>query len=149
MNTTRAFLTDHTVIRLNGHPFAPIDALLRHEAGIAWLKHTLAEPFDGPTVVITHHGVHPLSVHPKYANEAASAAFVSDLGPLLAKAPLWVHGHVHDSFDYRAHGSRVVANPRGYPKNHNEVNMASWLRFENEGFDPQLVLEVGEENCVA
>jgi hypothetical protein len=60
----------------------------------------------------------------------------------LAKAPLWLHGHVHDSFDYRAHGSRVVANPRGYPLNLREVNMASWLRFENQDFDPMRLIDV-------
>jgi hypothetical protein len=33
---------------------------------------------------------------------------------LLPQADLWLHGHVHDSFDYWA-GCRIVANPRGYP----------------------------------
>ena len=142
MNIARSFLTDHSAIRLAGHPFAPVDALMRHEAAISWLKCALGQPFDGPTVVVTHHGVHPLSVHPKYVEEGASAAFVSDLGPLLSKADLWVHGHVHDSFDYRVHGSRIVANPRGYPLNHREVNRADRLRFENGAFDPMLVIEV-------
>ena len=78
----------------------------------------------------------------------ASSAFASDLGTLLGQADLWVHGHVHDSFDYRAHGSRVVANPRGYPLNHRDSNMASRLRFENDGFDPMLVIDVRDDRLV-
>ena len=149
MSEARTVMLDHKVIRYGGFRFAPVDALLRHEASLAWLKDQLEQPFDGPMVVVTHNGVHPLSVHPKYADEVASASFVSNLGLLLAKAPLWVHGHVHDSFDYRVDGSRVVANPRGYPENHREVNIASWLRFENQGFDPQLVIEFDEHRAFA
>ena len=27
---------------------------------------------------------------------------------------LWVHGHMHESYDYEVYGTRVVCNPRGY-----------------------------------
>ena len=30
------------------------------------------------------------------------------------RAALWIHGHMHDSFDYEINGTRVVCNPRGY-----------------------------------
>lgn len=30
---------------------------------------------------------------------------------------LWVHGHMHDPFDYEIYGTRVVCNPRGYAPN--------------------------------
>jgi len=53
-------------------------------------------------VVITHHGVHPDSVHPRFAGSSLNPAFISDLTPLVAKADLWIHGHVHDSFDYQS-----------------------------------------------
>lgn len=36
---------------------------------------------------------------------------VSDLLPLLPRASLWLHGHIHDRVDYGVHGCRVVANP--------------------------------------
>ena len=55
---------------------------------------------------------------------------------------LWLHGHVHDSFDYRVGGCRVVANPAGYVLN--RIVEASGTRFEleNRNFDPKLVLNV-------
>ena len=70
-------------------------------------------PFDGRTVVVTHHGVAPLSIHPRYGDERVNAAFASDLRHMLDLADLWIHGHVHDSFDYRVGDARIIANPRG------------------------------------
>lgn len=61
--------------------------------------------------MVTHHGVAPPSVHPRYADDPVDGAFVSDLGPLLELADVWIHGHVHDSFDYRVGQSRVIASP--------------------------------------
>lgn len=142
MNAARSFMVDHTDIRLNRQPFSPINALLRHEAARAWLTTELATPFDGPTVVITHYGVHPLSIHPRYAGDIVKAGFVADLGPLLDQADLWIHGHVHDSFDYRVGRSRVVVNPRGYARNLGQVNQVRSLNFENTAFETQLVVEV-------
>jgi hypothetical protein len=71
-----------------------------------------------------------------------NAGFITDLTPLLDKATLWVHGHVHDSFDYRVNGARVVANPRGYAKNRSAVTTPDQLVWENPAFDAKLVVEV-------
>lgn len=146
MNAARSFMVDHTEIRLNRQPFAPIDALLRHDAARAWLTAELAVPFDGPTVVVTHHGVHRQSIHPRYAGDLVNASFVSDLSALLAQAALWIHGHVHDSFDYRVGQSRVVVNPRGYALNRHTVNTVRALRFENAAFDPMKLVVVATES---
>lgn len=133
MQAAEECLNDHGSIRLAGKRFLAKDALYRHVTSRNWLQEKLAEPFAGKTVVITHHAPHPQSVHEKYQGDLLSAAFVSDLTPFLGHCPLWVHGHVHDSFDYVMHGTRVVANPRGYP-------VASGS--ENGAFDPSLVVEV-------
>ncbi|HHJ15617.1 MAG TPA: hypothetical protein ENJ80_02855 [Gammaproteobacteria bacterium] len=76
----------------------------------------LAEPFDGQTVVVTHHAPSSQSVHPRYARDLLTRAFASNLEHLMAgdRAAAWVHGHMHESFDYKVHGTRVVCNPRGY-----------------------------------
>src|SRR5439155_709852 len=42
---------------------------------------------------------------------------------------LWIHGHTHTFFDYRAGGARVICNPRGYPG-------------EATGFRPDLIVEI-------
>lgn len=103
-----------------------------HREAHAFLRTALAEPFDGPTVVVTHHGPHRLSIGPKFAGDPAAACYVSHL-PELVRPPvtLWVHGHVHQSMDYVVDGTRVLANPRGYAGPNG-----------NPDFDPTLIVEV-------
>ena len=111
--------------------FRPQEALLLHRRSVAFIAAELAKPFAGPTVVVTHHAPHMGSVHPRYESDLLSAAYVSDLGEIFdaGQPALWVHGHVHSSFDYRVGDTRVLCNPHGYGS-------------ENLGFDPALVVEV-------
>lgn len=75
-------------------------------------------PHAGPTVVVTHHAPSPQSIPLRFAGSPLNANFVSDAEWLLQgrRARLWIHGHLHDSFDYEVDGTRVVCNPRGYAK---------------------------------
>jgi len=116
--------------------FTPADSAALCEGNKRWLRAMIAEPFAGPTVVVTHHAPSPRSIHPRFAESILNPCFVSDAESLLdgSRVALWVHGHSHDSFDYEVHGTRVVCNPRGYAK-HDSV--------ENRLFDPGLVLDVG------
>ncbi|MBQ0920448.1 metallophosphoesterase [Hydrogenophaga aromaticivorans] len=150
-NRTQRQLMEHAELRISDHRqirtesgsyFSAADALREHETSRAWLASELARPYDGKTVVITHHGPHPLSVHPRYVGDPTNAAFVSDLSNLLRGPDLWLHGHVHDSFDYTVAGCRVVANPRGYPRNASSCDLEKNLLFENPNYQCALVLEV-------
>ena len=143
MRRTRRSICDHSSIRVSdGAYFMPEHALAEHLKSRAWLLEQLSAPFDGKTVVITHHGVHRNSVHPRYSGDIVNAAFVSDLTPLLTRADLFVHGHVHDSFNYDVGRCRVVVNPRGYARNRLYADAPEQLAWENEAFDPQLVIDV-------
>ncbi|MDX1669491.1 MAG: metallophosphoesterase, partial [Limnobacter sp.] len=114
----KAFLPDYKLIRFRGDKFTPAAAIGLHETNVNWLASKLDEPFEGKTVIITHHAPHPGSIHPRFALSPINAAFVSDLSNLMGKADLWLHGHMHDSFDYNVHTdhgqTRILANPRGY-----------------------------------
>ena len=134
MRTAQYGLNDHRLITWRKQPwerFRPEEALLLHASSKAFLEETLATPFAGPTVVVTHHGPQWLSVHPRYRADLLTAAFVSDLSALIMdfQPNLWVHGHVHSSFDYSVGQTRVLCNPHGY-----------W--DENPDFDPALVVEI-------
>ena len=136
-------LKDHQVIRTETGLFTADRALALHQQSRNWLARELAAPFEGKTVVITHHAPHALSVHPRFAGDPMNATFISGgLDDLIAKADLWLHGHVHDNFDYTFAGCRVVANPRGYAQNRNQVAAACELRFENPAFLWNCVLDV-------
>lgn len=113
------------------------DTLAMHRTQRAWLRQALVEPFDGPTVVVTHHGPHRGSLAPRFAADWVSTAFINELPPAFFDVPvLWVHGHTHASFDYRVGGCRVLCNPRGYQTGRSVVP-------ENLQFDAGLVVEIG------
>ncbi|SCK11232.1 Predicted phosphoesterases, related to the Icc protein [Variovorax sp. HW608] len=144
MTESSRYLADYTAIRIEEprtsnsrgtRRLIPMDTLLIHRRHRAWLRRKLAEPFAGPTVVVTHHAPHRKSLAPRYAEDWSSGGFVNEMPPEFFKVPvLWIHGHTHDSFDYRVDGCRVVSNPRGYMNWHGE--------FENARFNPGLVIEV-------
>ncbi|MDR6202145.1 metallophosphoesterase [Paraburkholderia graminis] len=143
MREAERCICDHSVIRVGERKsFTPEIARAEHMKSRAWLQEQLALPFYGTTVVVTHHGPHPKSVHPRYAGDLLSAAFVSELTSLVAQADLWVHGHVHDSFDYKVGKCRVVANPRGYARNRQYAESPDKLEWENPIFNAELVVEV-------
>jgi len=86
-----------------------------YERSRQWLTSKLAEPFDGKTVVITHHAPTEWSW-----NDAPGAlkklAYCSDLKELFHEYDItaWFHGHIHSQGDYRIAGARILSNPRGY-----------------------------------
>lgn len=122
------FLTDFRVIGYGRsdrwstkHKFKPGEMRSLHLASRAWLDAILAQPFDGKTVVVTHHLPSLKCVHPKYLKDEQgrlfSAAFASNLDGLIERhqPELWIHGHTHDNVDVTIGKTRIVANPVGYP----------------------------------
>jgi predicted phosphodiesterase len=141
MDAAARYVVDHVKVRKAGRYFTPHDALVLHQRARAWLAKKLDQPFNGKTVVVTHHAPHPNSVHADFTDHPANPSFVSDLTPLLGKSALWIHGHTHSSFRYSVSGTEVVANPCGYVRNRAEPDVRH-LRFENAAFDPRFVVEV-------
>lgn len=132
MQTGLQGLTDFRLIECGDRSFTPEDYAELNRLDTVWLEEKLDEPFDGKTVVVTHHLPSKRSVAERYKNELMSACFASDLDRLMGKSVLWVHGHTHDSFDYELKGTRVVCNPRGYAPSRNNQ--------ENADFNPELLI---------
>jgi predicted phosphodiesterase len=144
MALSRPYIVDFRAIRSGNSPFTPEASVELHLAARAWLEARLAARFDGKTVVVTHHAPHPGSVHARFADHPANGGFVSNLEALMGRAAVWVHGHTHNSFDYRVDGTRVVCNPRGYVlmKRGPEGAEPPIVKAENPEFDPAMTLEV-------
>lgn len=125
-------LSDFRQIRAeNYRRIRPTDLIAEAVQTKDWLRMKLAEHFDGPTVVITHHAptLRSLQDNP-HAGTDLDAAFANRWEDLMGadQMALWVHGHSHTAVDYDVAGTRVVSNPRGYPG-------------EETGFCPDLVIE--------
>lgn len=133
MREGQTYLNDFRLIGDGGKCFSPARSIELHEASLAWLKSELAKPFDGKSVVVTHHLPSARSVAERFKDSLLTACFASNLDYLFGKMVLWVHGHTHDCMDYEANGTRVVCNPRGYVTSHST---------ENRFFEPTLVVEI-------
>jgi hypothetical protein len=142
MEAAEAAVLDYQRINTQRGLLRADQALAEHLRSRDWLERELSRNGAGCTVVITHHAPHPASIHPRYAGNPINSAFVSDLTGLVEQADLWLHGHVHDSFDYHVGRCRVVSNPRGYAQNRRAVSSPGDLQFENPAFQPDLVIEL-------
>jgi predicted phosphodiesterase len=122
MRLATPFMVDYRLIRkADGSLLTAQDTVRLHERDRNWLAKHIAEPFDGPTVVITHHAPHPRSVAQRFKGNPINGGFVSNLEDLMPGVDVWIHGHTHDGFDYvvdhvDGRKTRVLANPAGYRK---------------------------------
>lgn len=126
-------MADFSVIMNGNKTFIPEDSIQLHNQSVGWLKCMLSEPFEGNTVVVTHHAPSAISVHPRYASNLLTPAFASNLEDMMDedRAKLWIHGHMHNPSDYEINGTRILCNPRGYA--HYETT---------HDFNPSLVVSV-------
>ncbi len=130
-------MNDFRLIHLTGfdRTLEPLDTEKWHHASKKWLQGKLT-PSSHDTlknVVITHHAPSARSVPKIYQADELSPAFASDMEGFISDLPidLWIHGHIHDSFDYHIGDTRVICNPRGY--------LAHEL---NDGFIADLTVEI-------
>lgn len=139
----RRSMPDFSAIDIGMRRIRPNDLARLHQEQRDVVEDALSAPFDGPTVVVTHHAPHPKSLRSELFRDATDGSFASDLEPLiLAHQPeAWIHGHVHHRWDYRLGRTRIVCNPRGYSVSRRN-GRGEAVSLENPRFDPQLVIEV-------
>jgi predicted MPP superfamily phosphohydrolase len=134
----RVGMRDHRRITWRKRPqwkrFRPEEAEALHAESLAFLGETLTDRSarsGRPAVVVTHHAPSTRSIAPQFQGDPLNASFVSDLDAFILRTrpTLWLHGHVHASFDYRIGDTRVICNPRGYDR-------------ENPSFDPKLLISL-------
>jgi Icc-related predicted phosphoesterase len=146
MSEARYTMNDYHIIYRSAQAFdakysgklIPFNTYLTHGQHRTAIESALTNQGEGQkTVVVTHHGPTLQSVHDRYWKENLNYAYVSDLSELIReRAPtVWVHGHVHDSFEYKEAGTWVFTNPKGYPNGYgtheNEL-------FKESGVIPKL-----------
>jgi predicted phosphodiesterase len=126
-------LNDFKLIKEGVGSFTPKDSVQSFTDSVSWLESKLKVAHTGKTIVITHHLPSSNSIAEKYANDPLNPCFASNLDYLFGMTDIWIHGHTHDSFDYRVRNTRVICNPRGY---------VQYGQAENKCFNPELVIEI-------
>lgn len=121
------------------HHINPFYTKAAHDQAVAWLKEELAKPFDGKTVVVTHHAPTAQMLNPhfwKNKKDGLSPAYASNLEYLInPPVDLWISGHTHYSIIQMVNNIAVVSNCRGYPLEVSE-------RSRGDTFNPALVIDI-------
>lgn len=136
MLNIKSIMNDYHTVRIRRgsvyHKLRPIDTFEEHNRSKELIK-IATETWDGDVVILGHHAPSRNSIHEKYRHDIISnGAFCSNLDDFIISQPkikLWIHGHVHNPFDYQIGDCRVVCNPYGYPG-------------EKTDFNPNFVVEV-------
>ena len=137
MHTARDGLRDHKRITWRKEPwtrFRPEEAAALHRRSRKFLETELAKVHPGPVIVVTHHGMTLEAIAPMNQRSLLSAAYASELLPLVDRhrPTAWIAGHTHHPMRLRRDATRLVSNPRGYPG-------------ECSSFDPAFVMEIADD----
>jgi len=128
-------MNDYRLIRLSKmyRRLSPNDTMAWHARSVRKLREFLDIGDPARTIVVTHNAPSIRSIADRYRADPVSAAFASDLEDLILEyqPQLWIHGHTHESFDYKLGKTRVVCNPRGYA-----------AVEENKRFRPDCMVEI-------
>lgn len=115
-------MTDYRKIRkLPGYSrLRSLDVALIHKKSRKWLSESLKSS-SGPSVVVTHHAPSLQSAPDKYKEDIVTSAYASNMEAFINehKPDIWLHGHMHNSSNYKLGDCRVVCNPRGYKGEYN------------------------------
>ena len=131
MEIVSSGINDHRRISYDGIKFTTQQALALHLKSREWLLKNLNTPFDGKTIVVTHHGPSAVCQHKDYSLSPISTAFHSQMDEIVGMADLWICGHTHFNIDTLVNGTRLISNQFGYVGHD-----------ENNDFDPCLIIDV-------
>ena len=126
-------VNDFRKISIGDRSFNHDDFLELHQKSRNWLSSALAEPFEGKTIVVTHHAPTFWSWQERF-DDPLLHAYCNDLKALLHQYDIsfWFHGHTHYVQDYLCAGTHIMCNPRGYKKKNRLTKK----------FDPLNLLEI-------
>ena len=99
------------------------DTVGTYQGNVEWLKGHIPRHGADKCLVITHHAPSFMSVSPEFERDQLTSAYASDLTHLMKDVDVWVHGHMHDSFDYEIDGCRIICNPKGYSDQNTNFNI--------------------------
>jgi len=110
------FMNDFACIHLNGKVLTTEATRELFLIDLDYIRAELEKPFEGKTIVVTHHAPIEECVRPRWIGHFLNPCFHSRLNFLFHDydIDMWIHGHMHDTVDIQYEGTHIYANPRGY-----------------------------------
>jgi len=128
MNDYQLICNSETYRRLT-----PKETVAWHNQSVKKLREFVEAGDPDRSVVVTHCAPSIQSLPERYRAHPLTPAFASNMESLILEYQprLWIHGHIHDSCDYKIGKTRIVCNPRGYVPN-----------ADNPDFKPDLTMTI-------
>ena len=125
-------VNDFRKISFRDKLFTPTDFSQLNNDSIQWLEQQLSQPFDGKTIVVTHHAPTELSWN-REEDSPKRIAYCNRLESLINQSQIeaWFHGHIHSKVDEKIANTRILSNTRGY-----------FGYSEVDGFDVNEVIDI-------
>ena len=100
----------------NNKVLTPEETVAWHRDSVDKLVDFLASGEPEKSVVVTHGCPSIRSIPERFQDHPLVPAFAANMEDIILdyQPRLWIHGHTHDSFDYRIGRTRIICNPRGY-----------------------------------
>lgn len=114
------YLNDFRLIQYGDQMFSVEHMIEIHMKQKEAIRGALETPFDGTTVVVTHHLPSRRLISPRYVqtdgSDGANGGFASDCDNMIVnfEPDVWIFGHTHDTFDTTLFKTRMICNPAGY-----------------------------------
>jgi 3',5'-cyclic AMP phosphodiesterase CpdA len=130
-------MNDYRTIRLDkgATRLLPRHTVAVHAVHRAWIEARLAEPFDGRTIVATHHAPHPEATR----FDEAAPCYASDLTEMIGRLQpdRWIFAHVHRDFEAEIGATRISSATVGYPGEGRDPHAAIRAAVIETGLAPE------------
>ena len=122
----------------NGYPLHPNETMAIFDKTVEQFKQWLNEPFDGKTLIVTHHLPTYQAIDPIFKEDyhRLNGGYASSLDNLILdhEPDYWFFGHSHMSNNFHLGKTHLMSNPRGYVNKNGDP--------ENKQFDPNFLIEL-------
>jgi predicted phosphohydrolase len=121
-------MNDFRVIRWGKNRFTAGNVRRLHQQAFHFIQQELAQPFNGKTIVATHHVPTLLHYPPEYKGSQLNDAFAVELFPFIESSgpDYWIYGHHHINVPaFKIGNTEMLTNQLGYVQ-----------KGEQQGFDP-------------
>lgn len=128
-------LYDFRVIKNGPAKFTTEDVVTEFSKTINQFTTWLEEDYSGKTIIATHHMPSDQVVDECFKQDYhMNGGFRSDLDEFIKKytPSMWLFGHTHSNCDIILFQTRLLCNPRGYPRRNGN--------YENLDFNPNLTI---------
>lgn len=126
------YMSDYSYISYHGETLKSADTRELFLRNVDFLEEYLRIPFEGKTVVVTHHAPVEACVQKQWEGHPLTKCFHADLEWLLEKYDIdfWFHGHMHQTVYTMYKGVEIYANPRGYAGSDSNVEFQEGFVLE-------------------